>query len=696
MALQGKPVAIGNTATTIYTCPGGTEAAVHGLIFANNTASTLTVDLAFYDQTTGTTVTVATDLSVAANSYITWAKPINMNAGDYIQATSSASSGLVCLFSAYEGSAAPVATGFTARGVWSSASTYAVNDIVTVVGTGTYLAIQASTNQNPTSATAYWMFLEGVSASALPSQAGQGGKFLTTDGTDASWAVVDVAGGATVTAGASADITLSAASTRVHKVSFAGTGYRVILPNASTLSKGGAVFVIENKGEFASSISTANGLPVCSLGLGASVQIYLVDNSTVDGTWQVNLGTAQGEFAVSATANIDTSAPLAGSSGSVCQIADNKFLFAYMLTGANTTIYLRVAQFSSGTWTLGTRTSFSVTQGSSGTESWSYQTGMAKLDTDKAVLVHWEKNTSNNWQGRSRVITVSGTTITVGSNFDFSTSASQNQWMTDVRRLDTNSFVIGYSTYISSTWAQNLRAATVSGTTISYGTALTNIYDAWPGMKVVVDSPSLIQVFCSANGSQFPANIRPYTVSGNTLTVGTTHQEGGYPAPYYWGQPTTANTSNSIYFIAKYGADPHYVHRYAKDTSFSPPRWSTASSVGARAIALSNAVSGNDGGSILVYSQSGTVDRLALTNLVSAGLGGSGIGLSFMTFDTSTLLFKQSSISFLIGGDSVSAFDFRSNNDSRLMRNAGGDLFVPFKDPSTQHITVMQIGLAKV
>jgi hypothetical protein len=217
MALKGKPVAISNTSTNIYTCPSGVEAAVHGLLFSNNTGSPLAVDVIVYNQADGAETTVATDLAVAANSYITWTKPVNLNAGDVIKAVSSASSGLVCLYSVYEGSSAPVATGFTGRGVWSSGSTYAVNDIVTT-NAGTYLALQAGTNKDPATQTAYWMFLQGVSASALPSQSGQTGKFLTTDGTDASWAAISsesirkalpLKSGASLTAGRAVNINSS-------------------------------------------------------------------------------------------------------------------------------------------------------------------------------------------------------------------------------------------------------------------------------------------------------------------------------------------------------------------------------------------------------------------------------------------------------------------------------------------------------
>jgi hypothetical protein len=62
------------------------------------------------------------------------------------------------LYSAYEGSAAPVAVGFTPRGAWSSGANYAVNDVVSLSGSS-YLAIQAGTNQDPATQTAYWLVL---------------------------------------------------------------------------------------------------------------------------------------------------------------------------------------------------------------------------------------------------------------------------------------------------------------------------------------------------------------------------------------------------------------------------------------------------------------------------------------------------------------------------------------------------------
>lgn len=163
MALKGKPIAIGTSDTTIYTCPASTEASVHGLVFANNTGSSATITLKIYINSLGTTTTVATGITVAANSTYTWPKPIDVNASDYIQAAASTGSAIVCLYSVYEGSAPAVAVGFTPRGTWSSVATYAINDVVEYNGSS-YLAMLAGTNQQPDTATTYWMVLASKGA----------------------------------------------------------------------------------------------------------------------------------------------------------------------------------------------------------------------------------------------------------------------------------------------------------------------------------------------------------------------------------------------------------------------------------------------------------------------------------------------------------------------------------------------------
>ncbi len=158
MALKGKPIAVGTTDTDIYTCPATIEASVHGLIFSNVTGSAATITIKLYIQSTGATTTVLTGKSVSANDTYTWPKPLDMAAGDKIIASAGTGSAIVCTYSSYEGSATPAEVGFTPEGAWSSGATYATNDVVSYNGSS-YLAIQASTNQNPATQTAYWMVL---------------------------------------------------------------------------------------------------------------------------------------------------------------------------------------------------------------------------------------------------------------------------------------------------------------------------------------------------------------------------------------------------------------------------------------------------------------------------------------------------------------------------------------------------------
>lgn len=57
----------------------------------------------------------------------------------------------------------PAGTSFTFQGAWSSATAYAVNDVV-VRNSQTYISIQAGTNQDPATQTAYWTLMAAKGA----------------------------------------------------------------------------------------------------------------------------------------------------------------------------------------------------------------------------------------------------------------------------------------------------------------------------------------------------------------------------------------------------------------------------------------------------------------------------------------------------------------------------------------------------
>ena len=82
------------------------------------------------------------------------------------------------------------------RGTYNNATAYAVDDLVTFTDTNvtsTYICTTASTGNNPSSggtAHANWAYVAKGVAEPIPSQSGQSGKFLTTNGSALSFGAV--------------------------------------------------------------------------------------------------------------------------------------------------------------------------------------------------------------------------------------------------------------------------------------------------------------------------------------------------------------------------------------------------------------------------------------------------------------------------------------------------------------------------
>lgn len=116
------------------------------------------------------------------------------------------------------------------------------------------------------------------------------GNLLTSNGT--TWvsstpATPNVAGGATVVSQGTS-LTLTSASTRVQNISLTAGSLSVTLPDATTLSAGGPTFIMTNTGLFAFDLKLNGGSILLSFGIGQSVELRLVDNSTAAGEWNVS------------------------------------------------------------------------------------------------------------------------------------------------------------------------------------------------------------------------------------------------------------------------------------------------------------------------------------------------------------------------------------------------------------------------
>ena len=169
MAFLEKTVALGTTDTEIYACPATLSGSAHGLVFSNVTSASHTITLKLYSQLTGITTQVTSSSQVVpANSQFTWAKPINMIAGDKIIASADAVSSVVAVVAVYLDQSAQPSSAFVPRGAWSAVANYAVNDIVSL-GDSSYVAVTTNLNSSPPSAN--WMLL-AASTAALPLSGG--------------------------------------------------------------------------------------------------------------------------------------------------------------------------------------------------------------------------------------------------------------------------------------------------------------------------------------------------------------------------------------------------------------------------------------------------------------------------------------------------------------------------------------------
>jgi hypothetical protein len=95
--------AIGNTATTVYTCPAATTGVVHAIYISNiHAANDVTVDITVTDTSASATFHLAKNLSVPNGSVAIFEKPINLEATDILKLKASAASSLEAFASILE------------------------------------------------------------------------------------------------------------------------------------------------------------------------------------------------------------------------------------------------------------------------------------------------------------------------------------------------------------------------------------------------------------------------------------------------------------------------------------------------------------------------------------------------------------------------------------------------------------------
>lgn len=414
--------------------------------------------------------------------------------------------------------------------------------------------------------------------SPFPSQAGSAGSFLSTDGTNVSWlgtasqaeaeagadnakvmtalrvkqAINALAGGtmATLLTGVSTTTLLTKAQAGGIAISTATGGVAIKLPDATTLtSPSGRLYQLRNIGSYSFKVLDSTGGGVCDVAPTTDVYCWLTDNSTVAGVWvssaktpvlQVGLNTVFNNSITSKVASagitststltlyVDTSnsnyvkaaivtindgvqsigtpttVNAVSSAGQpdvkLVQVSANKFIAFYGVVQNPNPAKARVLTVSGSTITVGAE----VTVYSDGTNSVTYLS-LAAINTDKAVATYYVNNSLY-----ACVLSVSGTTITVNSAVIVTSSISN---YAVVAKCATDKAVVAYG-------ARSANVLTISGTTVSVGgTATMTSGTANSAALVNMADNSLLIAYSDQNVS-YAGQVRKLDVSGTAITYG--------------------------------------------------------------------------------------------------------------------------------------------------------------------------------
>ena len=148
MSFTNNVEAIGSSDNIFHTVATGFEASVHALLINNPSGSSETVTIKIKNNASSTTVNSIV-IVVGANSSYTYPRPINLAQQDQLilVSTGTAAIGTSSIYTQLM-SGVPSSITLTARGAWSSSTSYTPLDIVSYNG-GSWISLLASVGVTP-------------------------------------------------------------------------------------------------------------------------------------------------------------------------------------------------------------------------------------------------------------------------------------------------------------------------------------------------------------------------------------------------------------------------------------------------------------------------------------------------------------------------------------------------------------------
>lgn len=345
------------------------------------------------------------------------------------------------------------AKGNVAGQIWAGAQDF--------TGAVTTVVTQSAGNSSTLAASTAFVAATAF-ASALPAQAGNAGKYVTTDGTNASWAALNVTGGASVVSSATS-ITLTASSNRYQIVSMTAAGQSVNLPAENTLSLGGPAQAIRNSGYYTFNVVDSSGNIKATLLPGQFATFYVAANS-VNGTY-ANWFVGNENFDASPLFPFGNGTVTAVNAVAVINSAQNamqgvaltntKFLLAWVEIAAQKIVSVIIDITSGNTINIGTP--FDVVAGAAAVSSTGF--ALAKL-TSTTALAYYTLNSSG--FPNAVVLSVSGSTLSRGTPLQITGNAPNSGTLSACALSSTECLLTAYAS-----GAMRVYDVVISGTTIT-------------------------------------------------------------------------------------------------------------------------------------------------------------------------------------------------------------------------------------
>lgn len=297
------------------------------------------------------------------------------------------------------------------------------------------------------------------------------------------------------------------------KITPASYGVAVTLPDATTCNLGGPLHIIDNKGAYPVRVLNSAGTLLGFVYGGVVSHVSLSDKSTAAGVWTIENNELVGASAQLLVA--DTFVSFTSSSAVSVELGAGREL---LLASATSYIsgYLYGVVYDSATNIFGTVT---LIRGANIRGNYS----LAVVDNNSVLVVSC---VNNNTALEAVVLSISGTTITVNTAATATLSANFSSFADGCGLIAVGSSFV--TSYTVATPAAQIRALSISGTTVTIGSA-TVLQGTVGGLIVAASSDKVIAV-SAISGTQY---FKPYTVSGSSISAGTGATKSGAGTDLY-------------------------------------------------------------------------------------------------------------------------------------------------------------------